>query len=376
METITKTSRYFAADMIPAVNQYEHMGPSEMLAELVNRSRDHGAAAMSYSQADREQLGRLLPKQMVGMKEQDDGRVGFYSSNVADFLGQGTAGSNILGSGIMPVLAYDTIMEGAKAFACCRDMLTVVRMKSETQTFPFMTKVGYASPKSYSAEAMDLAQDIGKKTASAQTYGVSCSVAGELLADAQGDILAAALREIGATMEQTLERTCIQGLVGESAQSATAALTTGELKALILANGTVGAAGFRPDAAIVSPMFAASMMAQFVPAYNPIAQQWVAGSNILADWGGMKIGRSGIAASTAANWRWTSANDTGALVLDTTKAGYLGIREDMAVDEFDDVIKYLKRPVAISRFVYAPAVDDTNSKRTNGNAVCAITATA
>lgn len=366
---------FFAADMCPEVKQYSHMKASTMLSMLV-RNSDRGEP-LSYSKATAERLANCLPKEMVGLAVNSKGGVCFSKQATADFLGAGTAGSTIAGSGIAPILVMDSIMEGAMAYTCARDILPVVQMRSETETMPFFTARGTVPASAYGAEAYDLAQEIGKGKAEAKSYKLTCGIAGELLADAQGDLLASALKEMGGTMELTLDSVAINGLIDNAYATTSAAATVADaLKGLIAGQGAVGGLGYRPDAAIMEPIFCANVMASFIPSYNPIAQEWVANTNILAKWGGMKLGRSGITPTTATDWRWTTAGDAGALVIDSTKAGKIGLREDMKFDQFENIVKWITNPVLISRFCYVAPVDAVKTARNNKGAIRQIVRTA
>jgi len=368
-ETISKDSGY-VADMFPSLNQYQSRSPTKMLSMMVNNSV--GGEDFQFSKPMAEKIAMRLPKEMASLKYDSKGAVTFSKQAItADFLASGSGGSSVSGSGIVPILVLDAIVEGAMAYTCCRDIVPVSQLKVESETMPFFTQVGTVPPSAYGAEAYDLAQEIGKALSKTKSYKLTCGIAKELLADSQGDLLGSALNEMGKTMEVTLDTVVIEGLTAAADSTVTevSASTSNELKGLIAANGAVGANKYRPDAAIMTPMFCAGTMAQFIPAYNPIAQGWVAGSNILGQWAGMKLGRSGITTATAANWKWGTTNDYGAIVVDSSKCGKIGMREDMTFDEFENVTKWVKNPVLVSRFCYIPPVDEDKAARNNKKAI-------
>jgi hypothetical protein len=369
---------FFAADMIPgnANKTYSYQKPGEILARLV----DIGQGNLELDHRQMAEFASGMPEVMTGVDFSSKGEMKFKSYTKNDFLGTGTNGSSIAGSGIVSILAADTIMEGAMPFVSARKVVKTLNMRTETETVPFFTSRRYLKAKSSGADATDLAENLGKAILQAETYSVTCGLDKGLLKDASGDLTASVLKEMGGSMEMTLDRLVVSGLLATSDTVEASVAADDALSGLLFARGQVGANGFMPSGAICTPMFMAKALAKAViPAYNENAQALQLGSGAVNRWFGMELGESGITADadkTSEKWGWGAANDNGAIVLDNTRAGVLGIRADMEFEEFDNITKYILNPVLTSRFAWVSAADIAKTTRTNAKAVVRVTRSA
>lgn len=373
MNTKIVKSANFAADIIPggASREYQYKSPGRLLADLYNV--DHGN--LDFSSEQLKDVVRIMPATMVGVSYSNaQGEARVQEFKTADFLGAGSNGSSVAGSGIVPILVADTVMAGAMKYTCMRDLVKTIRMKTETETVPFFTARTYADVKAPGAQMKDLAEDIGKALLRTKTYSVMAGLDKGLIKDASGDIVSSVLEEMGGTMELTLDRKVLSTVLDAASGTVTAATTADALSSLGLARGTVGNAGYIADSAAVNPLYMAyAANKMFVPAYNEIAQQAANGNGLIVNWLGMKIGQSGVAPNgTNTAWAWGTTNDIGAVVFDATKIGMLGIREDMEFAEFDNVTKYLNDETLTSRFDFVAAVDSDKPKRNNKAAACLV----
>ena len=374
-ESIVKRT-FFGADAIPGMSRIEYAtsSPGRLLADFI----DIGGGNTELSDRELHEFCRIMPERMTGIDYTSKGRIAFKSYSRADFLGTGTNGSTIAGSGIVPILVGDTIMSGAMAYVAARDVVKVIRMKTETETLPFFTKRQYASSKAPATDMVDIAQDMGKALMQVKTYGLTAGLDKGLIADASGDVISSVLSEMGGTMEQTIDRVVLKALLTDVSESQASATAVDALSTLGLARGTVGSNGFVPTGALVNPMFMAhAMNKMYVPAYNETAQnRALGGSPNITDWLGLKIGQSGVNPGASATWGWGTAAYVGGIVIDANHIGALGLREDMVFEEFDNVTKYLMNPTLTSRFCWATAKDADKSGRTNVKAACLLTETA
>jgi hypothetical protein len=314
-----------------------------------------------------------MPEYLVGFTNTTKGDYEIKRYKTADFVGQGAAGSTILGSGITNILAVDAIMEGAMPFVCCRNVCNTIRMGSGVMTMPFWTSKKYVKVKSASADAQDLAENMGKALMQTDEYALTAGIAKELIRDCSGDIVASVLREMGGCMEATLDRVCISGLLATSSATEATGAAADALKLLASARGKVGTAGFVANSAIVHPEFVASMITTYIPAYNTTSQSILDGSGNITKFIGLNIGESAIEGSGTEVFGWGATNENGAIVFDRDRAGSLGIREDMVVEEFDNVTKVMLNPLIRSSFCWTSATDGTKTGRTNKEAVVRVT---
>lgn len=361
METgkyISKTSD-FAANCIPGVGQYAHSKPSELLKAIM--AVDDGNLDFSAEQTKR--IVDMMPERMVGMKANTKGALEFGVYKMADFLGSGPAGSSIKGSGIVDILVADTIMEGAMPFTSARNILEVWRVNTSATQVPFFTARKGAKAIAPNADAADLAETIGKKLAQVKDYKLMCTLDKGLLADASIDIKAAAIREMGASMEITLDQEAVSNCITNAYTTAVSVAKADALKGLNEARGQIGKNGFRASGALIAPMFeAAALNSMAVPAYNERAQG-VGENGSLIRFAGLDLGPDG---STGLDWG--TATNVGAVVVDKSHAAHIIIREDMTLAEFDNITKYALQPTVVSRFCVAEPIDDNKSSINNKGA--------
>ena len=362
METgkyVTKTSD-FAANAIPGVRMYENAKPSDYLKMIM--AVDNGNLDFSAEQTER--LLARMPETMVGIKANSRGALEFSALKKADFLSPSNpAGSSVKGSGLVEILTSDTIMEGAMPYTSARNILEVWRAKSGAEQIPFFSARKAAKSVAPNADAIDLAETIGKKLAVVKEYKLMCTLDKGILADASVDIKAAAFREMGASMEIALDQEAVTNLLTYCYGTDTTATAGNSLKGLNNARGQVGKNGFRATGALMAPMFEADALnAMAVPAYNDRAQ--AVGENAsLIRFAGMDLGCDG---STGLDW--ANANDIGAIVVDKFHSSHIILREDMTTADFDNVTKYALQPTVVSRFCVAEPVDSDKSSVNNKGA--------
>lgn len=338
----------YAGNAIP-VGMYAHSTPSDLLKRIM--SVDGGN--LDFSQKDTENLLKFMPEKMVGMKANGKGALEFGVYQKADFLSPtGAAGSTIKGSGIVDVLVADTIMEGAMPYTAARNILEVWRVAGGAEQIPFFTARKAAGKIAPNADAADLAESIGKVLAVPDEYKLMCTLDKGILADASVDIKAAAIQEMGASMEIALEAKAVSVCKNNAYSTATTCATADALKGLNFGRAQVGVNGFRATGAIINPLFEANALnSMAVPAYNERAQDIGINANLLR-FAGLDLGVSG---DTALDWG--TANDYGAIVVDKTHAAHIIMREDLTVGEFDNITKYAIQPTVVSRFTVVAPVD-------------------
>lgn len=350
METGKTVSKIcdFAGNAIP-VGMYSKSNPSDLLKRIM--AVDNGN--LDFSKEDLEALGKFMPEKMVGMKANGRGALEFGVYTMADFLSPtGAAGSTIKGSGIVDVLVADTIMEGAMPYTAARNVLEVWRVNGGAEQIPFFTSRKAAGAIAPNADAADLAESIGKVLAVPDEYKLMCTLDKGILADASVDVKAAAIKEMGASMEIALEQKAVDVAIANAYTTATSCATADALKGLNLARGQVGKNGFRATGALIAPMFEANALnSMAVPAYNERAQG-VGENASLLKFAGLDLGVTG-----ASGMDWGTSTNVGALVVDRTHGPHIIMREDMTVGEFDNVTKYALQPTVVSRFTVVAPVE-------------------
>jgi len=348
----------FAGNAIP-VGMYDRASPSMLLKSIM--AVDNGN--LDFSSEEVENLMKFMPEQMVGMKANKRGALEFSVYKKADFLSpSGPAGTTVKGSGVVDILVADTIMEGAMPYTAARNILEVWRAKGGAEQIPFFTARKGAKTIAPNGDAADLAESMGVVTAVPKEYKLMCTLDKGILADASVDVKAAAIREMGASMEIALEQEAVDVCLANAFGTATSSATADALKGLNLARGQVGKNGFRASGALIAPMFEANALnSMAVPAYNDRAQ--AVGENAsLIRFAGLDLGVTG-----ASGMDWGTATNVGALVVDKTHGPHIIMREDMTVGEFDNITKYAYQPTVVSRFCVAAPVE--TKKQDNKGAV-------
>ena len=347
----------FAGNVIPC-GMYKNAKPSDLLKLIMKAEAECGS--LDFSKEMTEKIMAYMPEQMVGMKANSKGALEFSVYKKADFLSpQGPGSVSITGSGLVSVLASDTIMEGAMPYTSARKVLDVVRSESGSEQIPFFTPRKGAKTVAPNSDALDLAEGIGFATAIPKQYKVMCTLDKGLLADASPDVKAAVFREMGANMEIALEQEAVDVCLANAYGTSTSVATADALKGLNLARGQVGKNGFRATGALIAPLFEANALnSMAVPAYNERAQE-VGEYASLIRFAGLDLGISG-----ASGIDWGVSTNVGALVVDKSHAPHIVMRTDMLNEEFDNTTKYAIQPVCVSRFCVVAPVETKKSANT------------
>jgi hypothetical protein len=368
-EIVTKRS-FFMAEEAGVYDQYRQTKPSEQLKTIL---------LAEMGKISKAQAVRRLPEKMAALSfENTKGQAEVVKMTPADYFtpGSGVGGVTVPGKGLVPILVVDTIMEGASPHVSARDTVPVLNMGSEVESYPFFSARSYVSPSAPGSDAYELMQLVGHATMKALRYTLKASIGKELIKDAKVDIIAAILKEAGATMELTINRQVYSRLLEfNSGTNITGQTTIKSGAAIVAAKAQVDQAGFRADTAVVWPVLWSSLLSDIIPAYNIIAEAKAtqdapeALSKIM--YGGVKVYETGIALDAAESSKtigYSSSSTYAGMVFDKSHIGYLGIREDLVAEQFDDVMKYMEVPVLTSRFDFRAATDENDSTVTNKTA--------
>ena len=363
---------FYAAEQAGLRNQYSEVPASKQLELMLS---------VENGRYEKDAVKAMLPERMTAMSfDGGKGEAHLTIKKTADFFvpGSGVENTTVSGMGVIPILVADTIMEGAYPNVCAREALNVRNMNSNVETVPFFTAKSYVPISAPGADAYDLMQNVGHFTLKAARHTLKASLGKELIKDAQPDIAASVLKEMGGSMELTINRECYSNIITKQSNTALTVGTAGtggttEMPAVMVAASTVDKAGFRADTCVAIPMFWGRMMGNLIPAYNVMAQQQVELSRKF-NYGGINFHKMGSAMDTdvaaAATYPITygTSGSYGAFVYEKNRIGMLGLREDMIAEEFDDVVKYLTVPVLTSRFNWGFATDENTSSITNAKA--------
>ena len=348
----------YAGNAIP-VGMYDRASPSQLLKAIM--AVDNGN--LDFSAEETANLMKFMPDTMVGMKANKRGALEFSTYTKADFLApSGPAGTTVKGSGLVDVLVADTIVEGASPFMSARKVLETWRAKGGAEQIPFFTSRKAAKAVAPNGDAQDLAESMGVALAVPKQYKLMCTLDKGILADSSVDIKAAAIREMGASMEISLEQEAVDVCLANAYGTNTSSATADALKGLNLARGQIGKNGFRATGALIAPMFEANALnSMAVPAYNDRAQGIGENASLLR-FAGLDLGVSG-----ADGLDWGTSNNIGAIVVDKTHGPHIIMREDLTLGELDNITKFAYQPTVVSRFCVVAPVE---AKRADNKGAC------
>lgn len=245
---------------------------------------------------------------------------------------------------------YRTIIEGAEPFKCMRNAVPIFKMNSNVMQINLGETGSYAGFVAEGAEIPINNQDYTARTWTAKKLGERPVITNEMVNDALFNVIELEVRKTGARIENSLNQWMLQALMdnaGNEHDLAAAISTNGGVKAAIAARALLVADGFIPDTIITNPAITPYLFLDFVPGYNPVAQQ-ITQSGTLPSVMGCKVFECGVSCSstsapTAATNAWGDKTDgnMGMLVFDSANAGGIGMRQDTRVEQYSDPIRDL-----------------------------------
>ena len=241
---------------------------------------------------------------------------------------------------------YKTVVEGAEPFKVMRQALNVLPMGAATLDIPVGEAGSYAREVAEGAEVPISTQDYSKVTFTAKKIAERPVITDEMVADALYPVIELELRKAGAKLENKINQMAIVELVANTAQHDTAGSNQG-IKAIAAAIAKVEGAGYIPDRIVMCPGFKAGLMAEFVPTGFSGADAVMSGKlpNLL----GLQAFVSNVVHTTATSWAYAAGDNIGAVVFDSQNSTMLGIRQDITVKRYDDVVRMLQGTVVSAR---------------------------
>jgi len=98
---------------------------------------------------------------------------------------------------------------------------------------------------------------------------------------------------------------------------------------------------------VMCPGFKAGIMAEFVPTGYSGADAVMTGKlpNLL----GLRAFVANVVHTTAASWAYAAGDNLGAVVFDSQNGSMIGVRQDITVKRYDDVVRMLQGTVVSAR---------------------------
>lgn len=257
----------------------------------------------------------------------------------------------IEGTNLIQTEVYRTVIEGSKPAQCMRDAVTVIPMKGNSLDIPIGESGRYAPFVGEGAEYTIRNQDYTKHTWTAKKIGEIPLCTKEMVDDCLFSIVEQEIQAAGEACENTLNQWMLATLLDNAGNeydinAAVAALggaaAIRECKALIKADG------FHADKVIYAPQVETYIAKDYTPiAYNPVAQDQMR-TGLLPMILGCRLYECGADVSTTSSpttstYVWGAPTDgyIGMCLIDSRKCGYIGMRQDLFVEDYRDPLRDL-----------------------------------
>lgn len=262
-----------------------------------------------------------------------------------------------------------TVVAGAEKFKVVRNAgCAMYQTKSNALRVPLGEAQINAPVVAEGAPIPDRTQDYSFRNFTIQKYGMKPRISYEMVEDGLIEAVAEEIFFAGAAVENKLNidaiTNCIanKGNVNTYAAGRTSATTGNALPNLLQTKALMKADGFIADTIIMC-----SDMEYDLLQNGNIMQAMQFGSNVAISGGqlpsrllGMNTFVTDNGSTTAANWRYTTDNDTAAVMLEAKRGLGIAMRRDLTVNKFDDIEKELHTITATMRcavsYLHANAV--------------------
>jgi|SRR3972149_5052040 len=243
-----------------------------------------------------------------------------------------------------------TVIAGAEKFKIIRDSgVPVYKTSSNALRVPLGEAEINAPVVSEGAPIPDRTQDYGFRNFTIVKYGMKPRISYEMIEDGLVNVVAEEIFFAGAAVENRLNKDAIMNLVANKgnvntyAAGRTSATAGNSLPNIMQTKALLKADGFFADTIIMCT----DMEYDLQQNANVLQAERFGGSEVIRKgmiptFLGMNVFVTDNGADTAANWRYTTDNDTAAIVMEARRGCGIAMRRDRTVKKFDDVEKELQ----------------------------------
>jgi hypothetical protein len=267
---------------------------------------------------------------------------------------------------------YRTVLEGSSIARCMRDAVPIYPMKSNAMDVLIRPAGRYAPFVGEGSEFPIKTQDYGKMTLTAKKIGEIPLCTKEMVSDSQFGVIEMEVKAAGEACENTLNQWMLKVLVDNAGNeydinAAVAAL--GGAAAIREAKALIAADNFHADTVIYHPQVETYICKDYTPiAYNPVAQEQMR-TGLLPMILGCRLYECGVELTTSteptasASYTWGAPTDSyiGMVLIDKAKAGGIGMREDLFVEDYRDPLRDLVGGKVSMRVACQYATGNTNA---------------
>jgi len=245
-------------------------------------------------------------------------------------------------SGLIQTSVAATVAEGANPAKCWFNILPQFRIKGNVYTWNYGEAGMYAGQVAEGAELPDRTQDYTSVSFAVKKYGQKPRISNEMVEDGMADMIAQEISFAGLAVQNKVEQVVNDEMLESSSDEHDTATTAGSMgvKAVIGARVVVEGHGFQPDAVVMTPGMQGQVLLDMV-APQPI--QFGNGA-IPNGYLGMKWGMCNVSDVSGGSYVWgygTNSYIMG-MVLDSKRAGAIGIARPLSVERFNDAIHDLQ----------------------------------
>jgi hypothetical protein len=265
-----------------------------------------------------------------------------------------------------------TVMEGQKKAVCMREVVPIYPMTSNAMDVLIRPAGRYAPFVGEGAEFTIKTQDYTKMTLTAKKIGEIPLCTREMVSDSQFAVIEMEVKAAGEACENTLNQWMLKVLLDNAGNeydinAAVAAL--GGAAAIREAKALIAADGFHADKVVYHPQAETYIAKDYTPiAYNPVAQEQMR-SGILPPILGCKLYECGVELTTttspvaSSTYVWGAPDNSyiGMVLVDSAKAGGIGMREDLFVEDYRDPLRDLVSGKVSMRVACQYATGNTNA---------------
>jgi hypothetical protein len=274
---------------------------------------------------------------------------------------------SIQGTSLIQTEMYNTIMQGATKAICFREAVKSIPMSANSLKVPIRKARAYARKVPEFGEIPITAGDYTTVELVAEKIGERPLISQEMIDDSQYAVMEMELLGAGEMVENTINQDGLSAwLAGAGQTHDTAGANQGRI-AVSRAITKCVKAGFRPDSIIICPEFEGVIRDEIIlptnannPGVDPVIQSGRIASGILGlNWFLCSVTPN--EEVTNKTWGYSGPDEIGAVVYDSTRYGYRGVRKDITINQFADPIRDMKSATVSARNAYGVAAENATA---------------
>lgn len=246
-----------------------------------------------------------------------------------------------------------TILEGSEPAKCFRNAMPIMPMSGNTMQINIGESGSYSPIVTEGAEIPMNNQAYTARTWTAKKLGERPVITKEMIRDSLFGVVELETRKAGMRLENSLNQYMLSVMLenaGNNYDINAAAGTVAGVKAIIAARQENLIDGYISDTIIAHPACSSYLYKDFVPGYTAQAQDYI-NNAILPKVMGCSVYECGVSclsttspfkvSAATLDWDGPTNDKKGYLVFDSKSAGYIGMRQDIEIEEMRDPVRDL-----------------------------------